>query len=164
MMKGSGDLRELRQLARTALDPAPLQDFITIVDLDLGFSLYRAVSDTKVALSIRDSVDFRFQREGIDIGMTVTRDNFEAWIADDIARLGATVDEVLAKAGITARDVQKVFLTGGTSFVPAVQRLFVERFGEERLTSADQFESIAYGLALIGHTPDPDRWTVAAAA
>jgi hypothetical chaperone protein len=163
MMKDSGDLRELRQLARTALDPDPLQDFITIVDLDLGFSLYRAVSDTKVALSTCDSVDFRFHHEGIDIGATVTRDNFESWIAHDIARLGATVDEVLAKAHITAHDVQKVFLTGGTSFVPAVQRLFEERFGEGRLTSADQFESIAYGLALIGHTPDPDRWTVAAA-
>jgi hypothetical chaperone protein len=163
MMKDSSDLRELRQLARTALDPDPLQDFITIVDLDLGFSLYRAVSDTKIALSTCDSVDFRFHHEGIDVGATVTRDNFEAWIAHDIARLGAAVDEVLAKARITAHDVQKVFLTGGTSFVPAVQRLFTERFGEERLTSADQFESIAYGLALIGHTPDPDRWTVAAA-
>jgi hypothetical chaperone protein len=163
MMKGSGDLRELRQLARAAVDPGPLQDFITIVDLDLGFSLYRAVSDAKVALSTHDSVDFRFQREGIDIRATVTRDDFEDWIADDVARLGATVDEALTKAGVAARDVEKVFLTGGTSFVPAVQRLFAERFGEERITSADQFESIAYGLALIGHTPDPDRWTVAAA-
>ena len=164
MMRGNGDLRELQQLARTALDPAPLHDFITIVDHDLGFALYRAVSDTKVALSSRDRVEFRFAREGIDIGATVTRDEFESWIADDIERLGATVDEALAKSGITARDVEKVFLTGGTSFVPAVQRLFAERFGEARLTSADQFESIAYGLALIGHTPDPDRWTFAEAA
>jgi hypothetical chaperone protein len=164
MMKGNGDLRELQQLVRTALDPAPLQDFITIVDYDLGFALYRAVSDTKVALSTRDRVEFRFAREGIDIGATVTRKDFESWIADDIERLGATVDEALAKSGITARDVEKVFLTGGTSFVPAVQRLFADRFGAARLTSADQFESIAYGLALIGHTADPDRWTVAAAA
>src|ERR1700754_2827154 len=93
MMRGNGGLRELQQLARTALDPSPLQDLITIIDLDLGFSLYRAVSDTKVALSSRDSVDFRFQREGIDISATVTRDDFEAWIADDIARLETTVDE-----------------------------------------------------------------------
>jgi hypothetical chaperone protein len=71
MMKDSGDLRELRQLARTALDPDPLQDFITIVDLDLGFSLYRAVSDTKVGLSTSDSADFCFHHEGIDIGGTV---------------------------------------------------------------------------------------------
>jgi hypothetical chaperone protein len=161
MMKGSGDLRELRELLRTALKPGPLQDFITIVDLDLGFSLYRAVSDAKVALSARDRVDFRFKTGGIDIRSTITRNDFEAWIADDIVRLGATIDKVLGEAGVTAGEVDKVFLTGGTSFVPAVQRLFAERFGDERLSSADQFESIAYGLALIGHSPDPDRWTAA---
>jgi hypothetical chaperone protein len=161
MMKGSGDLRELRELLRTALKPGPLQDFITIVDLDLGFSLYRAVSDAKVTLSACDQVDFRFNTGGIDIRSTITRNDFETWIADDIVRLGATIDKVLGEAGITTHEVEKVFLTGGTSFVPAVQRLFAERFGDERLTSADQFESIAYGLALIGHSPDPDRWTAA---
>jgi len=161
MMKGDGDLRELRELSRSALKPGPLQDFITIVDLDLGFSLYRAVSDAKVALSARNRVDFRFNSGGIDIRSTITRDDFEAWIADDIVRLGATIDKMLGEAGITTHEVEKVFLTGGTSFVPAVQRLFTERFGDERLTSADQFESIAYGLALIGQSPDPDRWTAA---
>ena len=49
-----------------------------------------------------------------------------------------------------------------TSFVPAVQRLFLERFGAEKLTSADQFESISRGLAMIGLTADPQAWAVAA--
>lgn len=159
LMKSNGDLRELRELSRTALKPALLEDFITIVDLDLGFSLYRAVSDAKVALSAKDEVDFRFRGGGVEIGSTITRKDFEAWIADDIARLGATVDKVLGEAGITAREVEKVFLTGGTSFVPGVRKLFADRFGNERLMSGDQFESIAYGLALIGHSAEPDRWT-----
>jgi hypothetical chaperone protein len=159
MMKSNGDLRELRELARTALKPKLLEDFITIVDLDLGFALYRAVSDAKVALSAQDEVDFRFKGGGVEIGSPITRKNFESWIADDVARLGATVDKVLGEAGITAREVEKVFLTGGTSFVPAVRKLFAQRFGNERLMSGDQFESIAYGLALIGHSPNPDRWT-----
>ena len=117
------------------------------------------MSDAKVALSARDQVDFHFNSGGIDIRSTITRSDFEAWIADDIVRLGATVDKVLGEAGITAREVEKVFLTGGTSFVPAVQQLLAERFSNQRLTSADQFESIAYGLALIGHSAEPDRWT-----
>ena len=61
------------------------------------------MSDAKVALSARDQVDFRFNGGGIDIRSTITRKNFEAWIADDIARLGATIDKVLGEAGITAR-------------------------------------------------------------
>ncbi len=162
IMKGSGDLAGLRELSRTALKPGPLKDFIAIVDLDLGFSLYRAISDAKVALSARGEADFRFDGGGVEIRATIARSDFEAWIARDVARLGATIDKVLLEAGVAAQEVERVFLTGGTSFVPAVQRLFSERFGSERLTSADQFESIAYGLALIGHSPDPDRWTVTA--
>jgi hypothetical chaperone protein len=162
LMKSSADMRELRELVRSALDPARLLDFITLVELDLGFSLYRAVSAAKVALSTNDRVEFRFIHGNIDIRSAIARSDFESWIREDLARIGATVDQVLRKARIGPHEVEKVFLTGGTSFVPAVQRLFAERFGQEKLTSADQFESVAYGLALIGQTDNPDQWAVAA--
>ena len=164
LMKGSADLRELRELARSALDPDPLHDFIALVEHDLGFALYRAVSAAKVALSTQDAVDFRFTDGALDIRSTITRPDFESWIGDDLARIAATVDQVLATSGIAAHEVEKVFLTGGTSFVPAVQRLFADRFGHEKLTSADQFESIAQGLALIGLAENPDQWAVEKAA
>ncbi|HEX2552654.1 MAG TPA: Hsp70 family protein [Microvirga sp.] len=163
LMKGSGDLKELRELARAALDPAPLETFIDIVEQDLGFALYRAVSDAKVTLSNEREAHFRFEAGGVGIEARVTRDAFERWIAPDVQRIAATVDEALAHAGVEAGAIDRVFLTGGTSFVPAIRRLFVERFGAERLTSADQFEAIAYGLALIGRTPDPERWAAAGA-
>jgi hypothetical chaperone protein len=161
MMKGSGDLKELRELARVALEPEPLEKFIDIIEYDLGFALYRAVSSAKVALSAQDETDFCFQGEGVDIQARITRAEFEEWIAEDVGRIAETVDQALAKAGVKADEIERVFLTGGTSFVPAIRRLFVERFGETRLTSADQFESIAYGLALIGQTEDPGRWAIA---
>ncbi|WP_134500051.1 Hsp70 family protein [Microvirga pakistanensis] len=160
MMKSSGDLKELRELAKAALEPEPLEKFIDIIEYDLGFALYRAVSAAKVALSSEEETEFRFKAESLDIKARISRADFESWIADDVRRIAETVDEALSKAGIPASEIDKVFLTGGTSFVPAIRRLFVERFGEERLTSADQFESIAYGLALIGQTDDPGRWAV----
>ena len=162
VMKGGADLRELRDLARTALQPEPLRDFIALVENDLGFPLYRAVTAAKVALSTHESVDFDFAEGGIEIRATITRADFESWIAEDLARIAASVDQVMTASNITPREVDKVFLTGGSSFVPAVQELFAERFGQERLTAADQFESIAYGLALIGQTENPDQWVTAA--
>jgi len=160
MMKGSGDLKELRELARVALEPGPLEKFIDIIEYDLGFDLYRAVSSAKVALSGQEETNFRFQGEGVDIQARITRADFEGWIAEDVNRIAGTVDEALTKAGVRPEEIERVFLTGGTSFVPAIRHLFVERFGEGRLTSADQFESIAYGLALIGQTEEPGRWAV----
>lgn len=162
MMKGSGDLKELRELARSALDPGPLEKFIDIVEYDLGFALYRAVSAAKVALSAAEEAEFRFQGEGVDIHAAITRRDFESWITGDVVRIAGAVDQALANAGVGAGEIEKVFLTGGTSFVPAIRRLFTERFGESRLTSADQFESIAYGLALIGQTDAPGRWAAGA--
>jgi hypothetical chaperone protein len=160
MMKGSGDLKELRELARVALEPEPLEKFISIIEYDLGFALYRAVSSAKVALSGQDETDFRFRGEGVDIQARITRRDFEGWIAEDVGRIAGTVDQALSRAGVGADAIERVFLTGGTSFVPAIRNLFVERFGETRLTSADQFESIAYGLALMGQTEAPERWAV----
>lgn len=162
MMKGSGDLKELRELARVALEPEPLEKFIDIIEYDLGFALYRAVSSAKVSLSGQDETDFHFQGEGVDIEARIARADFESWIAEDVRRIAETVDDALTNAGVKPDGIDKVFLTGGTSFVPAIRNLFVERFGEERLASGDQFESIAYGLALIGQTEDPGRWAIRA--
>lgn len=161
-MKGSRELRDLQDLTRFALDPEPIHDFISLVENDLGYPLYRAVSTAKVALSGQEAVDFEFTGEGLSICARIERTAFERWINDDLALIGATVDKVLETSGVTASQVEKVFLTGGTSFVPAVQALFAGRFGDEKVTAADQFESIAQGLALIGLSENPDQWAFAA--
>ena len=81
---------------------------------------------------------------------TITRADFETWIAADLARLGATVDQVLATAGVPHAAIDQVFLTGGTAFVPAVRRLFADRFGDAKLSGGGEFVSVAEGLALMG--------------
>jgi hypothetical chaperone protein len=80
----------------------------------------------------------------------ITRGEFEGWIAADLARLAGTVDQVLKQSGVAADQVDRVFLTGGTAFVPAVRRLFEARFGLEKLAGGGEFVSVAEGLALIG--------------
>ncbi|WP_371744821.1 Hsp70 family protein [Nordella sp. HKS 07] len=113
-----------------------------------------------MALSSASEAGFRFQRDGIDIEETITRADFEDWIAEDVARIAETVDEALAKAGLTECQIDKVFLTGGTSFIPAIWKVFGERFGEDKLMTGDQFESITYGLALIGRAERPEDWAM----
>ncbi|ACA17017.1 HSP70 family molecular chaperone [Methylobacterium sp. 4-46] len=160
LMKWSGDLQDLRDLARAAVDPAPLADFVALIENDLGFPLYQAVSATKVALSARDEAEFRFvgPGTGLDIRATLDRATFESLIAPEVARIAAAVDDALAAAAVPAGAIDRVFLTGGTSLVPAVRALFTERFGAGRVASSDQFESIAHGLALLGQMPDAERW------
>lgn len=164
MMKSNGDLKGLQDLVRSAVEPEKLEKFIEIIEFDMGFALYSAVSGAKIALSSEDETEFRFAGGDIEIKAALKRHDFERWIAPDVARIEASLDEGLKRANTGAEEIERVFLTGGTSFVPAIRKLFAERFGEERLVSTDQFESIAYGLALIGQDAQKERWGVKLAA
>ena len=67
------------------------------------------------------------------------------------------LDAALDDAAITAGQVDRVFLTGGSSLVPAVRRIFETRFGEARVVAGGEFVSVAEGLALMGQEwSDPD--------
>src|SRR5262249_12775749 len=137
MMKTNGDLRELVELKRTAVDPEPLGRLDDIIENDLGFTLYRAVGAAKMALSAELSTEFSFAAGKLAISETITRAEFESWIGEDVARIAETVDKALAAASLAAHEIDKVFLTGGTSFIPAIWRIFGERFGQDKLTTGD---------------------------
>ena len=51
-----------------------------------------------------------------------------------------------------------MFLTGGSSLIPAVRRIFEERFAAHKIESGNELTSIAHGLALIGLEPDIGAW------
>ena len=76
--------------------------------------------------------------------------------------MSEAVSAALTKASIDEAAVDKVFLTGGSSFVPAVRKQFEKRFGAEKIETGEQLLSIAYGLALIGESEDIERWTAKA--
>jgi hypothetical chaperone protein len=69
------------------------------------------------------------------------------------------VNEALARAGLDETGVDRVFLTGGSSFVPAVRGIFERRFGAQKLESGAELVSIATGLSLIGAEDDMDLWS-----
>ena len=160
MMRNRRTLDELRRLQRDALDPEPIGRMIALVEEEQGFPLYDAVGRVKRALSEADEAEFRFEGGGVTIAADVARRDFEAWIADDLARIEAALDTALARGGVEAGAVDRVFLTGGSSLIPAIRAIFRRRFGEERLASGGELTSIAHGLALIGDAPDPAAWSV----
>lgn len=127
--------------------PEQIQALLHLIRGNLGFHLFRAVEAAKIGLSEQPAVDFVFQEGPIDVRATIHRADFEAWIASDVAQIEAALDEALDIACVDPGAVDRVFMTGGTSLVPAVQRLFVERFGAARLVAGDHFTSVASGLA-----------------
>ena len=159
LMRNRRTLAELDRLRRSALDPDAIGRMIAVIEHELGFPLYDAVGRLKRALSRDDVATFRFAAEGLTIETAVERTAFETWIAEDVARIEATVDRALDAAGTAANMIDTVFLTGGSSLIPRIRRIFVERFGEARIAAGDELTSIAHGLALIGQEDDIAAWT-----
>jgi hypothetical chaperone protein len=137
----------MREVMRNARDPHRLANLIALIEDEMGYRLYQTVSAAKAALSGAEATRLCFRHKELSIDTEITREQFEGWIAADLAQFAAAVDRVLEQAGAPA--VDHVFLTGGTSFVPAVRRLFDERFGAERVSTGGEFVSVAEGLALI---------------
>lgn len=158
MMRNRRTLDEIRRLQRDAERPELIGRMIALIEHEQGFPLYDAVGRLKRALSGSEHAEFHFAGGGIEIGADVRRADFEQWIADDLRRIEAAMDQALARAGTTAEAIDRVFLTGGSSLIPAIRALFERRFGEDRIATGGELTSIAHGLALIGEESDPAEW------
>ena len=160
IMRHSRDYRELQELARDSLDPDRIRAFLAFLDADAGYAMYRAVSAAKMQLSQGDAGALSLHVAGVDIERKITRAEFETWIAPELEEINACVGRALNEAGLTESQIDRVFLTGGSSFVPAVRRQFEARFGAARIETGDQLVSIAYGLSLIAQEQNIGRWAV----
>ncbi|MFP5229621.1 MAG: Hsp70 family protein [Acidobacteriota bacterium] len=154
----TNNVREILKSARTrALEPEKIEALIAVIEGDLGYQLHQAVQGVKYELSQKDAAEFAFRDGGpgastVELRIPVTRAQFESWIADDLAAIEHSIDALLGSTGVKPHQVDRVFLTGGTSFVPAVRRIFSRRFGEERMRGGHEFTSVAQGLALCAAT------------
>ncbi|WP_242127528.1 Hsp70 family protein [Sphingobium sp. Sx8-8] len=158
LMRNRRTMDELARLQKAANDPAAIGRMITVIEKELGYKLYDAVGSLKRRLSEAERATFRFEGGGLAIEADVTRGDFEGWIAPDIARIEATVDKALARAGVGPQSIDRVFLTGGTSLIPAIRAIFERRFGAEQIASGGELTSIAHGLALIGQEANLAEW------
>jgi hypothetical chaperone protein len=148
MLKAPGTMYKLRELEAEALEPAKLAAFIQIVAEDLAYSLFASVERTKLALSKDEAATFEFAAPPLRIRQHATREAFEDWIAPECRQISDCIDRLIASAGVQPHQVDSVFLTGGSSFVPAIRKIFVARFEPVSIVAGDEFTSVARGLAM----------------
>jgi hypothetical chaperone protein len=147
-LKSRDVVEMLRSVEKDALEPEKIKALIHVVREDLGFQLHRAVQRVKSDLSDHDRAVFRFSDGYLQFGAILERNVFEAWIEEELTLIQNCVDALLAESGVGNEAIDEVFLTGGSSFVPAVRRIFEDRFGSGKIQTGNEFTSVAHGLAL----------------
>jgi hypothetical chaperone protein len=158
IMRHTRDYHDLVKLLRQACEPDRIQAFIDFLDGDASYLLYRAVAKAKTTLSASDKAQFELKIGRNMISQSLSRGDFECWIGDDLDDIDGCVSEALVAAQLDEGQIDRVFLTGGSSFVPAVKARFDRRFGANKVETGDQFVSIAHGLSLIAQEADTTPW------
>lgn len=138
----------LKSVHAQAVEPEKIAALIHLIKEDLGYHLHRAVQKVKSDLSANAVATFHFSDGFVDLAAVVERASFEGWISGELRQIEGCVDALLRSCGVQPREVDMVFLTGGSSFVPAVRKIFETRFGATRIRVGNEFTSVARGLAL----------------
>ncbi len=148
LLRSRETLNMLESVARQSLEPEKITALLYLIQHDLGYQLHRAVQRVKVTLSHAERSVFRFTDGDVDLDIEVTRADFESWIAEELSDISIHVERLLSKTGVRGEEIDRVFLTGGSSLVPAVRSIFEKRFGADKIQGGGEFISVAHGLSL----------------
>ena len=139
-------MNDLRQIRFEAARPDLVERMITIVDHRLGHALAGTVEQAKIALTDADEATIAVP---YDIASPrLTRRAFDQTIAQAVQRVAATVSATIEDAGLGAGDITAVFLTGGSTAIPAARQAILQLVPQARVVDGDRFGSVGMGLAL----------------
>ena len=117
--------------------------------------LLRAAEDAKIALSTAGTTDVNLEfiatdRNGhaLHLMQEVARHEFEALLAPFLTRMAGCIDQTLADAGLTAQQIDRVLLVGGSTRIPAVIDLVTARLAQDPHMELDPDAAVAMGAAV----------------
>jgi hypothetical chaperone protein len=127
------------------------KNLITLIENNLGYSVFQSIEKTKITLTNADTAMFSYYKMDISIDEEISLPVYEQIIAKDVDRIANYLDEFIVQNGIKPKNINSLFLTGGTSMVGSIQKLFKKRFPHVNMNSGDNFKSVATGLAYSGY-------------
>jgi molecular chaperone DnaK len=168
-MRG-GDCRVLSTCGDNALggsdfDALLFERAVSVFERELGKGVLRTdpiarqqladlVERAKIELSSRDSttlvMPFAGSARGSHLSWNIPRDEFESLISPSIDATLQLVQQALEEAGLSATDVDKLVLSGGSSRIPYVKRLLSQMLGRNAEARVNPEEIVAYGAAVFG--------------
>ncbi|MBI4822162.1 MAG: Hsp70 family protein [Deltaproteobacteria bacterium] len=146
LLKNKKNLEFFRLVEQTSSRPGAIGAFRTIVEDDLGYALFRAVERAKISAESGSAI-IEDDEYGLPVRATLSGADVERSSGEICETIEASARDVLSAAEILPAQVDAVFMTGGTSLLPAVRARFVRLFGHDKLRQRGTFTSVADGLA-----------------
>jgi len=138
--------REVGALILEACEPDKVGRLLTVLARRLGHRLAFAVEDAKIVLSAENDADVRLDFVEKGLLAAATRTGLERAIRTRTDRLHDTARDCIAAAALDGAAIDTIFLTGGSSRVPAVRAAIARAAPAARLATGSDLLSVASGL------------------
>lgn len=141
-------MTEIRGVRRDSAEPEKIERLLSVLEQRKGHDLLGRIESAKIALSDGAATRVPFTDLAERLALDIKRPRFEKAIARELDRIETRVRDVLHLAGLKADAVRTLFLTGGSSGVPAVRAAILKAVPRAQVVQGDAFGSVATGLAL----------------
>jgi hypothetical chaperone protein len=141
----------VQQMARAGKRPQEVSRLLDVVNSQYGHALSRQAEEAKINLTSAKSTTLTTDGLENDFSISIGRSELNEAIARETEDISTTVRLVMKEAGLDPKQIDVVFLTGGSSQVPIVQKSILDLIPDCKIVSGDTFGSVVSGLAITAH-------------
>ncbi|MDH4559339.1 Hsp70 family protein [Pseudomonas sp. BN417] len=138
----------LKNMRYDIVDGTGIDRLFSLIEQRAGHWLAMQVEESKIELTQADRRRIDLARVEPGLAVELNRPLFEEAIDALLVRIRASVDALLAQAGVSATQVDTLFFTGGSSGIPALRQSVAAMLPNARQVEGNLFGSIGSGLAI----------------
>lgn len=148
LLNGNGAATFLKDMHYMADRPELVHRLLRVVREQTGHRLAGDVERIKIALSDQALARMELPYVDDDLVIEASRAAFEEATSAETRKIADSIRECLRQAGVAPAAVTTLFLTGGTSAIPAVRAMCTATVPNARLVEGDRFGSVGIGLTI----------------
>ena len=139
----------LKELIPRSHNKEKLQRLLELIQDNLFFDFSNIIMNAKMDLSSNQTTTMDMSLFSDPFLLDLSRESFNKTIYNNIQEIDQALHETIKLANISFEQIDKVFLTGGSTLVPEVKALYEKYFSKDKIVHTDVFTSVGYGLTLF---------------
>ena len=142
------NIHRIETLKLQAEQPKLIDRLLTLLKQQDGHRLIAQVEACKIALSGQQHTELELDFIEDQLRLPCHREEFEAATKQQLEGICHAIQQTLLSAQISAKQISSVFLTGGTTGLPALRHAVATLFPDSECVEGDRFGSVGTGLTL----------------
>lgn len=140
--------RDLKDMERASLSREKIARLAAIIEARRGHSIALAVEGAKIALSTENLAAIDLSEIERGFAIETTSETLRESIAGRLGAMSRTLTETLRAAALAGDRIDAVFLTGGSTAIPAVRAAVTAQTPKAKIVEGDMFGAVGLGLGL----------------